>query len=146
MYHVTGKGVAGLSLFKDDEDRRLFLWLLRSAMTRYGLGSLAHCLMGTHYHLVAQGRREDLSEAMRYLNGSYARCFNERHSRRGHVFADRFAAYVIRDERHLEEAVRYIAANPVIAGLCQSSEDWPWTWIAGADSETPPLRWLQGQS
>jgi putative transposase len=130
VYHVTAQAVSGGWLFVDDVDRRAFVWLLGAATARCGLGCLGYCLMGTHYHLLLQGRREDMSIAMRALNGRYARRFNERHARRGHVFADRYSAYVVRDERHLEDARRYIAANPVLAGLCESVDDWPWTWFA----------------
>jgi hypothetical protein len=83
----------------------------------------------THYHLVLEGRQAKLSEAMRSLNGRYAQRFNERHQRTGHVFAQRYSAYVIRDESHLEEALRYIAANPVKSGLCERVDDWPWLGI-----------------
>ncbi len=121
----------GLSLFSDDEDRRAFLWLLESAIVNFGIVCQAYCLMGTHYHLLVQAVQQDLSLAMRQLNGRYARRFNERHGRNGHLFADRYSAYLIRDERHFEEACRYIAENPVLAGLCQHAGDWPWAWIAG---------------
>ena len=130
MYHVTAQAVSESCLFLDDEDRRAFVWLLGAAAARFGLICVSYCLMGTHYHLLVQGRREDLSIAMRALNGRYARRFNARHARRGHVFADRYSAYVVRDELHLEDARRYIAANPVLAGLCESVDDWPWTWFA----------------
>ena len=122
-------------LFVDDADRQAFLWLLGAVTARYGVVCHAYCLMGTHYHLILQGRREDLSVAMQRLNGRYARRYNERHLSRGHVFAGRFSAYVIRDESHLEDAYRYLEANPVEAGLCDTTDEWPWTWIAVRDSQ-----------
>jgi REP element-mobilizing transposase RayT len=131
IYHITAQAVHGLFLFLDDEDRRAFLWLVWMVTTRFKLNCRAYCLMGTHYHLVLEGRRVDMSRAMRRLNGGYARRFNDRRARSGHVFGDRYSAYVIRDERHLEDACRYIAANPVKAGLCNHVDEWPWTWIAG---------------
>jgi putative transposase len=134
FFHVTARAVDGRLLFVDDADRGVFLWLLGAVTTRYGLICRAYCLMGTHYHLILEGRSEDLSVAMHRLNGRYARRYNERHQRRGHVFAGRFSAYVIRDEEHLEDAYRYLDANPVEAGLCTTPDEWPWTWIAGRDS------------
>jgi putative transposase len=139
IYHVTGQAVSGLMLFVDDEDRRAFLWLLESVATRFRLMCLAYCLMGTHYHLLLEGKRENLSLAMKQLNGRYARRSNERHTRRGHLFADRYSAYLVRDERHLQETLNYIAANPVIAGLCKSVDEWPWTWRAGFLAPTAGL-------
>ena len=34
------------------------------------------------------------------------------------------------DEPHLLAAVRYIEMNPVLAGLCERPEDWPWSSAA----------------
>jgi putative transposase len=53
------------------------------------------------------------------------------------------------DEPHLLAAVRYVALNPVIAGLVRHAEDWPWSsfraHLAGEDDElatVAPLRAL----
>lgn len=34
----------------------------------------------------------------------------------------------IRDGHSLAEKYRYILRNPVVKGLCQREEDWPWVW------------------
>ena len=131
-YHVTAKAVHGLFLFPDDEDRRAFLWLVWAVTHASKLICRAYCLMGTHYHLVLEGRRGGHRPGRcDGSTGGYARRFNDRRARSGHVFGDRYSAYVIRDERHLEDALAYIAANPVKAGLCDHVDEWPWTWIAG---------------
>jgi REP-associated tyrosine transposase len=148
VFHVTAHSVFDQQLFVDDEDRRAFVWLLGEVTTRFRLRCFAYCLMATHYHLLVEGRAADLGDAMQRLNGRFARRFNERHLRRGHVFGQRYSAWVVRDEEHLDETYRYIGANPVKAGLCKAEEDWPWTWIApgGVDGarnrsfrDPPPL-------
>ena len=125
-YHVTANAVPEAWLFRDDDDRRLFLALLVLVADRYCWHIHAYCLMGTHYHLVLEASRERLSEGMRRLNGTYARRFNKRHGRRGHLFEERFASYVIRDEQHLQAAITYVLQNPVRAGLCAEAADWQW--------------------
>jgi putative transposase len=132
LYHITGRAIFESPLFEDNDDRHVFLYLLRSVIREFEVDCLAYCLIGTHYHLLLQCRRENLSEAMHRLNGRYARHFNDRHLKTGHVFGDRFSAYVIRDDRHLQRACAYIAANPVKAGLCKTADEWPWTWISTA--------------
>jgi REP-associated tyrosine transposase len=67
--------------------------------------------MGTHYHLLVDCSRANLSNGMRLLNGRYAQAYNARHARRGHLFADRFSAKAIEDERHLSAALDYILEN-----------------------------------
>ena len=45
--------------------------------------------------------------------------FNERFSFVGHLFQQRFGSTLIESENYYEEALRYIAFNPVKAGLCE---------------------------
>ncbi len=131
FFHTTARANCGLVLFVDDLDRLDFLQLLRSTVDLFDWRCHAHCLMGTHYHLVLEASRTQLSEGMRRLNGDYARRFNKRHGRRGHLFEERFSSFVLRDEQHLAAAVEYILQNPVKAGLCAQAPDWRWS-AAGA--------------
>jgi putative transposase len=70
---------------------------------------------------------ERLSTGMRRIKGRYARSFNDRHTRTGHLFQGRFEAYVIRDEEHLANSCAYVWNNPVRAGLREEASDWPWS-------------------
>src|SRR5206468_7763687 len=127
IYHVITRGVARTPIFRDDADRVLFLRLLEVAGRGTGWDVHALCLMGNHYHLVVETGLDRLSTAMHRVNGPYAENFNARYDRSGHLFGDRFAARVIEDEGHLAATCRYVAANPVRAGLCDTAADWPWT-------------------
>ncbi|HEY7604591.1 MAG TPA: transposase [Gaiellaceae bacterium] len=129
IFHVTAHSVFGLELFVDDRDRSVFLWLLGELTERFPVRCLAYCLLGTHYHLLLEGAAADLGPAMQRLNGRFSRYFNERHSRAGHVFAERYSARVVVDDRHLEQLYEYIEANPAKAGLCDGDEPWRWTWF-----------------
>ena len=126
FFHATARAIRGALLFENDLDRIDFMQLLGATIRLHEWRCHARCLMGTHYHLVLETSREQLSEGMRKLNGDYARRFNRRHGRRGHLFAERFSAYVIRDEQHLQAAVEYALQNPVRAGLCRNARDWQW--------------------
>jgi putative transposase len=136
---VSARTVSGAELFVDDEDRRAFLWLLGEALARLDITCSAYCLMGTHYHLLLHGCRSDLSAAMKSLNARYVRRFNARHGRHGHLFAERFSAYVVETEEHLARAREYIKANPVDAGLCTTADEWPWTWVSGTSTHQVPV-------
>jgi putative transposase len=131
IVHVTTRGVWKRLVYLDDEDRRTFLELLALVIRRHLWDCHAFCLMGTHYHLVVETTIERLSAGMQYLNGEYAQRFNRRHDRDGHVFGDRFAAWVIRDENHYERTLQYVLANPVRAGLVDDWADWPWSRTRG---------------
>src|SRR5213083_1372802 len=88
-FHVTSRGNRGARVFVEDVDRFEFLHLLSSVAESFRWRVHAHCLMGTHYHLVVETTRERLSDGMRKLNGVYARRFNQRHGLKGHLFETR---------------------------------------------------------
>jgi putative transposase len=126
-FHITARCNDRKSLFVDDADRRRFLELLRRNSVRLEWVPVSWCLMGNHYHLLVQTREPNLMSGMRDLNGQYARHFNARHGRVGHVFEGRYRASLVQSERYLLAASRYIALNPVRAGLVCRPEEWPWS-------------------
>ena len=132
-FHVTARGVDGASIFRDDDDRRFFLRELGRSARRHGWTCHVFCLMTNHYHLLVTASRDDLSAGLHRLDGIHALRFNRRHRRTGHLFGDRFASKLIRDDAHLRRAALYILNNPVRAGLCERASDWPWS---GVDERT----------
>ncbi|MBD0347962.1 MAG: transposase [Thermoleophilia bacterium] len=127
FFHITARGVAEEAIFRDDADRVVFLALLGGTVGRFHWRSHSFCLMSTHYHLVIEAQRALLSAGLHRLNGIYAQHFNRRHGRRGHLFADRFAAWLIESEEHLYAACRYLLLNPVRAGLCHDPAAYLWS-------------------
>ena len=127
-FHVFARGVAGGQIFRDDIDRSAFLRILAFCERRQAWTCHAFCLLSTHYHLVVETTRKNLSAGHHRLNGRYARQFNKRHGLFGHVFAERFSARLIESEEYLYDTCEYVLLNPVKAGLCDRIEDWPWSY------------------
>jgi putative transposase len=127
FFHLTAHGVARAAIYRADDDYRFFLTLVRRVTKRWAWDWHALCLMPNHYHFVIETTRAALSEGMHRVNGLYAEAFNDKYSRSGHLFGDRFAARAIEDEDYLRATCRYVVHNPVRAGLCERAEDWPWT-------------------
>jgi putative transposase len=139
IYHVTARGVERRVVFEDDEDRELFMRILCATATRRRWEVWAWCLMTTHYHLVVRAPAGDLSLGMQWLNGRYADRFNLRYRRPGHLWQGRFHSVRVEREAHLAELSRYVARNPVEAGLCARPEDWPWSHHAALIGLRRPL-------
>ena len=83
--------------------------------------------MSNHYHILIETRLPNLSLGMRQLNGLYTTGFNRQHRRTGHVFQGRFNAIVVEREAYLTELNRYIALNPIKAGMVKRIEAWKWS-------------------
>jgi hypothetical protein len=105
LFHVATRGVAKMAIYLDDNDRRNFLGLLALAVQAFEW----ECL------------------GMQMLNGDYAQGFNGKYERWGHVFGDRYWSRPLADRAELERICEYVMENPVRAGLCGDSSDWPWS-------------------
>ena len=148
VYHVLNRGVDGRAIYADDEDRVYFLRSLERLMREAGARVLAYCLMGNHFHLAVQVGNTPLSPIMHRLSTGYARAFNLRQDRVGHLFQVRHRAIICANEAYLATLIRYIHQNPVRAGLVNKARDWPWSsaWLqpdAGEDDEIKDFNpWL----
>jgi REP element-mobilizing transposase RayT len=130
IYQVTVRGVDRGLIVRDHPDWRALHELVLAAQGKqFGSAYDAYCLMSSHFHLLVRAPLERLSKGMHWLNGTYAQRFNRRWGRVGHLFQNRFDAWVMRDERHWRNTRRYILENPVKAGPCEYAEDWPWSGV-----------------
>ncbi len=127
IYHITSRGNARRSIFKDDKDRLNFLDTLQQVNHRYNWHCHAYCLMKNHYHLVIETPDGNLSKGMRQLNGVYTQTYNRRHKRVGHIYQGRYKSILIQKESHLLEVCRYVVLNPVRAKTVEKPEEWKWS-------------------
>jgi len=126
-YHVGVRGNDRADVFTTDEDREYFLVVLADIVRRYRWRCYAYCLMTNHYHLALTTPDPNLGAGMGRLNQLYAQWFNRRHDRIGHLFQERYWSHVIETDERMLAVVRYVAANPVRAGLCGRAEQWRWS-------------------
>jgi putative transposase len=138
VYHITSRGNSRKPIYKEDEDRRIFLEVLHRANTRYNWLCHAYCLMNNHYHLIIETPDGNLSQGMRQLNGVYTQLFNKRHNRVGHIFQGRYKAILIQKESHLLEVSRYVVLNPVRAKAVKDPEEWKWSSYRGTAGKEKP--------
>jgi putative transposase len=139
-HHVTQRGVRAMSIFRDDEDRHLYLRLLGEQGKANRLRFLAWCLMTNHAHLVGvPPTRASLARAIGEAHRRYTWRVNRRDGVTGWLFQGRFNSCAL-DERHGIAAIRYVERNPVRAGLAEQAWEYPWSSAAfhvGGKSEDP---------
>jgi len=127
VYHVMLRGNAGQPIFADDADRHRWETLLAEGVARHGHRVLAYCWMGNHVHLCLRVTATPLSRIMQQLTFRYARAFNRRHGRIGHVFQGRFRALLVGDDAYRFGLLRYIHRNPLAAGLERDPRRYRWS-------------------
>lgn len=117
FYHVCARGTGKQLIFEGDEDRWEFLELMRDCCREAGVTVIAWCLMGNHVHLVLADYEDAMSAAMHRLLLTYARRFNKRTGRTGHLFQNRFDRRSLDTDGYLMASIRYVHANPQEAGI-----------------------------
>jgi hypothetical protein len=73
---------------------------------------------------------EDDYRQLLYLVGVAVRRSREIARRQGrvrHLFANRFGSRLVDTQAYLLELTRYLPLNPVLGGLCDRPEEWPWS-------------------
>jgi putative transposase len=125
-HHVTQRGNRREPVFFGDDDYELYRDLLASQCGQ-GVACWAYCLLPNHVHLIlVPDREEALGRALGETHRRYSSVVNARLRVTGHLFQSRFGS-VVMDEAHLMAAARYVALNPVRAGLAARAEDWRWS-------------------
>lgn len=134
IYHICIRGVNKQRIFEYIEDYKGFFTILRQARNTDTFGNVletpnfelfAYCLMDNHVHLLLATNELTISEIIKRISSSYARFFNNRYNRVGHLFQDRFRSETCEDKKYLFILLRYIHFNPIKAGVCLKPEDYP---------------------
>lgn len=129
-HHVTQRGNGRQRTFFGDDDYAFYRELLGHHCRDAAVAVWSYVLMPNHVHLVLVPSDPDgLRRALAPLHRRYAGHVHARERRTGHFWQGRFGC-VAMDEDHLAAAVRYVAMNPVRAGLSARAADWPWSSAA----------------
>lgn len=142
LYHVTSRGDGQEDVYLDDNDREIYIEVLRDVQQRFNWTIHAYCLMSNHYHLLIETPDSNLAKGMRHLNGVYTQKFNRSHKRVGHVFQGRYKAILVQKESYLLELSRYIVLNPVRAQMVRAAKDWPWSSYRATAGLVKSEKWL----
>lgn len=133
FYHIYNRGLNKMDTFRDDDDYRVFLNLLKRVLGEEvqknklyreypnfhnDLELLTYCLMPNHYHLLIRTKNKPrfMSELMRSVLTSYVLYFNKKHERTGSLFDKRYRAVRITSDDYLWHISRYIHLNPLDIG------------------------------
>lgn len=135
---MTARSPSGRLLFRDTHDRRVYLRLLAEEASRAGWAVLSYCQMTNHVHLLVQTPITNLGVGIKATHAAFAGFVNNKYAEHGHVFGQRFSNKLVHEDAHLFGSFRYIAWNPVKAGLCRAPVDWPWSAHAALAGSAPP--------
>ena len=120
IFHIMCKSISEVDLFRDAEDKKKYLSLVKKYKVLYNFKIYGYCIMDNHSHLLIDANGADISKIMHGINFSYAMYFNKRYKREGHLFKDRFKSKIVDNERYLKTVSLYIHNNPTDMGEYKS--------------------------
>jgi putative transposase len=126
-HHVFNRGNDRHPIFKNDDDYRRYIRYLEIFSRKWKIEIIAFALMEWHIHLFVCDKSGELSSFIHVLHGKYARLYNIRYERTGHVFTDRFKNKIVDTITYGKWLSRYIHRQAVDAGLVEKAEDYQWT-------------------
>ncbi|GHU07619.1 hypothetical protein FACS189431_2480 [Alphaproteobacteria bacterium] len=128
-YHIYNRGTNKMDIFLDEQDRDVFLSLLKRYLSssvakdstyrayknyRKQIELITFALMPNHFHLLIYQKDDEraITSFMKAVLISYSRYFNRRYQRVGPVFQNRYLAKLITDTEYFKHLSRYIHLNP----------------------------------
>lgn len=125
LHHVTQRGSRRGQTFFSRRDVTRYLDLLREHCDQHRVELLQYCLMPNHVHLLLRPwTSEGISKALASTHRRYARRINRRFAWTGHFWQERFFSHACHGSKVIAVA-RYIAHNPLRAGLVNEVGGWP---------------------
>ena len=127
-YHVINRGNYRQRIFKGKGAAEAFERTLGEAAVRFGWAVHAYVIMGNHFHLGVELREPNLSEGMKWLQGTWIRRFNGYRNWTGRPFQGRYKGILVEPGQVFAQVCHYIHLNPVRARIVPAEKIVAYRW------------------
>lgn len=143
-YHVINRGNYRRGLFEGKGAAEAFVRALGEAAERYRWRVHAFVVMSNHFHLAVELAKPNLSEGMKWLQGTWIRRYNALRRLIGRPFQGRYKALHVEPGHALAQVCAYIHLNPVRAKLRRPDAvaGYPWSSLPRFSAKDRP-GWLE---
>ena len=133
VYFVTTVTAGRVPIFSDFKSARLVICEMQQVHVARLVNSLAWVLMPDHLHWLFQlGEAGTLARVMQRFKGRSARVLNAMNPGKTSVWQNGYHDHALRQEEDVRGVARYLAANPLRAGLVAQIGDyshWDAAWL-----------------
>jgi putative transposase len=129
IYHVLNRAHNRGTIFETAKDYKHFESLLEEAKALIDMRILAYAIMPNHWHMVLYPRNDkDMSEFMRWLTTTHVRHLRVATKSIGYgsIYQGAYKSFIVQEDKHLIDLIRYVEQNPLRAKLVKRAEDWQW--------------------
>ena len=126
VWHITHRCHKKEFLLKFGRDWWRWFWWLFEAKKRFGLSVLNYSITFNHIHLLVKdnGDRDVIPKSIQLIAGRTGQEFNQRKSRKGDYWEDRYHATAVETNKHLAQCSVYIDLNMVRAWVVTHPSEW----------------------
>jgi putative transposase len=142
VYHIINRANGRQTLFDDDKDYVQFENILTEAVEIFDLPLLAYTIMPNHFHFV-------FYPSVDGLLGQFMQWFTLTHTKRyhvlkettgfGHLYQGRYKSFMVQNDNHVLQLIRYVERNPLRANLVRDPLMWKYSSLyrryKGTDKE-----------
>lgn len=130
-YFITFKAIS--ERFTEDEAEVILTVIKEGHRKKYTL--VATQVMTDHIHLIfSPVGNEPLAKIMQWIKGVTSRRLNQHRGREGAIWMIDYYDRIIRNQRDMNEKLKYMFENPLRAGLVERSEDW-YGWYLNEEAD-----------
>lgn len=119
-YYIFQEGKDEL-LFRNDEEKNIFLEVLKKAKNKYNFKLYAFCIQKYFYKLIIFDNGNDITKIMKSINVSFTMRVNNFRSEKGKIFIKRFKSKIIDNGQMLLEFSKNIHLDSKEVKACHSS-------------------------
>lgn len=127
QYHIYNRGIDKLDIFRDSNDKSMFIRQLHKSQSANNYVLYAYCIMSNHYHLLYKDVGKNMPTAIGTLQENYAKYYNSKYNHSGQVFENPFKSKPILNISHFFKIISYILNNPVQAKISSSYDEYAWS-------------------
>jgi len=128
-FFVTTKTWQGQPLLQSDRNATLLIDVLRSCVRAGRFQLHDFVIMPNHVHLLLTPAGDvTIEKALQFIKGGFSFRLKRENGYTGEVWQRGFSDHRVQDLDSFDNHRRYIAANPIEAGLAASPDEFPWCY------------------
>ena len=127
-YHIVQRGNNRQSLFREEEDNKKLLSLIKRYKGVFEFDVYNYCLMRNHLHILLKVTcAGELAKIMQGIFQTFRFYIRRKYKYSGYLYQGRYKSKLIDRDAYLLECARYIERNPLRAGIVTDLRDYKWS-------------------
>ncbi|MFW6148969.1 MAG: transposase [Atribacterota bacterium] len=117
LYHIIVRGNNRSYIFRNDANKIEYLNIIKRYKRKYNFKIYSYCIMDNHAHLLIEVSEIPLSKIMQGIQQVFTWHYHNKNGTTGHIFEQRYKAFLCNKDSYLLSLIRYIHRNPINSEL-----------------------------